>query len=30
MDAICSYLPSPGDVPPIEGINPKSQEIEKD
>ena len=29
MDAICSYLPSPGDVPPIEGINPKSQEIEK-
>jgi elongation factor G len=29
MDAICDYLPSPNDVPPIEGINPKTQETEK-
>jgi elongation factor G len=29
MDAICNYLPSPSDVPPIEGINPNTQEIEK-
>jgi elongation factor G len=29
MDAICNYLPSPSDVPPIEGINPKSQKMEK-
>ncbi len=29
MDAICNYLPSPSDVPPIEGVNPKTEEIEK-
>ncbi len=29
MDAICNYLPSPIDVPPVKGINPKSQKVEK-
>ena len=28
LDAVVDYLPSPLDVPPIEGINPKTQETE--
>jgi elongation factor G len=28
LDAIVDYLPSPQDVPPIEGIHPQSREIE--
>jgi len=28
MDAIVEYLPSPLDVPPVEGVNPKSGESE--
>ncbi|NQW22114.1 MAG: elongation factor G [SAR202 cluster bacterium] len=28
LDAIVAYLPSPADVPPVEGINPKNDEIE--
>ena len=28
LDAVVDYLPSPLDVPPIEGINPKTGEIE--
>ncbi len=28
LDAVVDYLPSPLDVPPIEGINPRTQEIE--
>jgi elongation factor G len=28
LDAIIDYLPSPLDVPPIEGVNPKTEEIE--
>jgi elongation factor G len=28
LDAVVDYLPSPLDVPPVEGINPKSGEIE--
>ena len=28
LDAVVDFLPSPLDVPPIEGINPKTQEIE--
>ena len=26
LDAVCAYLPSPLDVPPIKGINPKTDE----
>lgn len=29
MDAICNYLPSPIDVPPIVGINPETNQEEK-
>lgn len=29
LDAICDYLPSPIEVPPISGINPKNDEVEK-
>ncbi len=29
LDAIISYLPSPMDVPEVEGINPKTDETEK-
>ncbi len=29
LDAIISYLPSPVDVPPIEGSNPKTQEMQE-
>ncbi|MEZ4500147.1 MAG: elongation factor G [Thermomicrobiales bacterium] len=28
LDAIVAYLPSPLDVPPVEGINPKTEEAE--
>ncbi len=28
LDAVVDFLPSPLDVPPIEGINPKTQEME--
>src|SRR5215203_4431784 len=28
LDAVVDYLPSPLDVPPVEGINPKSDETE--
>jgi elongation factor G len=28
LDAVVDYLPSPLDVPPIEGINPRTEEIE--
>jgi elongation factor G len=28
LDAVVDYLPSPLDVPPVEGINPKTSEIE--
>jgi len=28
LDAVVDYLPSPLDVPPIEGINPRTQETE--
>ena len=29
MDAVVEYLPSPLDLPPVEGTNPKTGEIEK-
>ena len=29
MDAVCDYLPSPLDVPPLEGIDPKDESIKK-
>ncbi|MCM8800704.1 MAG: elongation factor G [Candidatus Omnitrophica bacterium] len=29
LDAICDYLPSPLDLPPIKGTNPKTQEFEE-
>ncbi|NLE51834.1 MAG: elongation factor G [Chloroflexi bacterium] len=28
LDAVVDYLPSPLDIPPIEGINPKTEEVE--
>lgn len=28
LDAICDYLPSPADLPPVEGVNPETGEIE--
>ncbi len=28
LDAVVDYLPSPLDVPPVEGVNPKNSEIE--
>jgi elongation factor G len=28
LDAVVDYLPSPLDIPPVEGLNPKSGEIE--
>src|SRR5258705_3732299 len=28
LDAVVDYLPSPLDVPPVEGINPKSGDVE--
>lgn len=29
LDAIVEYLPSPLDVPPVEGINPRTKEVER-
>jgi elongation factor G len=29
LNAIVEYLPSPKDVPPVEGINPKTAQVEK-
>jgi len=29
LDAVVAYLPSPLDVPPIQGINPKTEQIEE-
>ncbi len=29
LDAIADYLPSPMDVPPVEGVNPHTKQIEK-
>jgi elongation factor G len=29
LDAICDYLPSPQDLPPIKGTNPETQEFEE-
>jgi len=29
LDAVCDYLPSPLDLPPIKGTNPKSSEFEE-
>jgi elongation factor G len=29
LDAVVDYLPSPLDIPPVEGINPKTGDIEK-
>ncbi|MBW2704011.1 MAG: hypothetical protein JRF33_24585 [Deltaproteobacteria bacterium] len=26
LDAVCTYLPSPADLPPVEGIHPKTEE----
>ncbi|HHY10226.1 MAG TPA: elongation factor G [Firmicutes bacterium] len=28
LDAVIDYLPSPGDLPPVEGTNPQSGEVE--
>ena len=28
MDAVTDYLPSPGDVPPVEGMHPDTEEME--
>ncbi len=28
LDAVVDYLPSPVDIPPIEGVNPKNDEVE--
>ena len=29
LDAIVEYLPSPLDIPPVKGINPKTEEVEE-
>ena len=29
LDAVCDYLPSPIELPPVEGINPKTKETEQ-
>jgi elongation factor G len=29
LDAVVDYLPSPLDIPPIEGVNPKNEKVEK-
>ena len=29
LDAIVDYMPSPLDVPPVEGVNPKTDEVEQ-
>ena len=28
LDAVCAYLPSPLDLPPVEGVNPDNDEVE--
>ncbi len=28
LDAVCAYLPSPLDLPPVEGTNPDTEEVE--
>ena len=28
LDAVLCYLPSPADVPPVEGVNPRNDEVE--
>ncbi len=29
LDAICNFFPAPADLPPVEGINPKTEEVSK-
>jgi elongation factor G len=29
IDSVCDFLPAPGDLPPIEGVNPKTNKKEK-
>ncbi len=29
LDAICDYLPSPIDIPPVEGLDPETEKIKK-
>lgn len=29
LDAICNYLPSPLDIPPIEGLDPETEKVKK-
>jgi elongation factor G len=29
LDAICDYFPSPDDLPPVKGVNPKTEEEEE-
>jgi elongation factor G len=29
LDAICNYLPSPLDVPPVEGMDPETEKVKK-
>jgi elongation factor G len=29
IDSVCDFLPAPSDLPPVEGVNPKSQKKEK-
>ncbi|MFH1656426.1 MAG: elongation factor G [Candidatus Nealsonbacteria bacterium] len=29
LDAVCDYLPNPGELPPVVGIHPKTEEEEK-
>jgi elongation factor G len=29
LDAVVDYLPSPGDIPPVEGVHPKTKEPER-
>ena len=28
LDAVCAFLPSPMDLPPVEGINPDTEKAE--
>jgi elongation factor G len=28
LDAVCDYLPGPIDLPPVEGVNPRTKEVE--
>src|SRR2546428_1365944 len=29
MDAVIDYLPSPLDIPPVQGVNPETKEVEE-